>query len=126
MNTALRIILILLLLTGCSAPPSVAWVDGPPVDEAEVLDHLARAQRSYEAKLGPLPRPVAVLVLWPYWKLPTNGRHGGWATWSPSWNGVVVHVAYRNRDYKRIYVHELHHVRIGDPQHLDPSWRDYE
>jgi hypothetical protein len=116
--------LLLLALAGCVAPsPEVAWVGGPPPDAEYVLDRLASAERAYVKRFGPLPRPIAVLVLWPSHRLPTNGQHGGWTSWDPSWGGDIIHVAYGDRRYPLIYRHELHHARIRDPLHTDPSWR---
>lgn len=138
---------LVLLLAGCSLPrakveqgrslterATVCWVEPAPSLErkAAVLAGLNDAARVYRAAFGEVE--VGMLFLYPRGKLPLptwelvpGAKEGG---------GLIglTQSFQRGRPWIHLpigkglgaIVHELHHCRIGDPFHLDETWREVD
>ena len=136
-------LLACLLLAGCVLPRAkveapltrsarVCWIEPAPSLErkAEILAALDDAERAYLAafpgavEVGMLYLYPGLLLPLPTWELVPGGK-----------SGLLGLTQRFNRGRAWIHlpvgklgaiVHELHHARIGDPLHLDRSWREVD
>lgn len=138
MTRAALTMLLLLALDGCAAPVArslpelaeacaVTWVDGRPEGgfADRVLSAMDDGLRRYEEAYGPLPRRVSEVLLYRRSQLPRPAHPDriGECSWAISEHGeAVIHMAVGVVPPTRVWVHELHHARIGDPEHRDGSW----
>jgi len=134
-----RAFLLALLLTSCScgsahrdsqpdASPvpgaAITWVDGKPGNAAEILAALDAGYRAYVKAYGAPSRRVREVYLYRRAQVPDREDVRGWTQWdAPTPGEAVIHLAIGQRPYPtRWWVHELHHVHVGDGDHKRDDW----
>ena len=120
-----RLLAILILLAGCTVPATPwvqTWADAAPaVYRASVVSDQLEILADYVETYGPTRAIQEVVYFVRRW-LPWSPRQGGWCSWDDVEDEATIYIGVHRADHGEVWRHELHHARIGDANHRDPSW----
>ena len=122
-----RLLATLILLVGCAVPATPwdqTWADPTAaVYRAVVVRAQLELAEVYRQRYGPTRELREVVYFTRRW-IPWSPQIGGWCSWDPTEEEATIFLAVHRADWERNWIHELHHARIGDGHHRDPSWAD--
>lgn len=111
-----------------SAPdlPALTWVNGRPDDQtvAAVTSALREGLEVYTRDYGPPSRRIVEIKLYAGATVPFgDGTLQGWTEWTDSPAEATVHLAIGQALPTQWWIHEIHHVHVGDGDHsVDTRW----
>lgn len=122
-----RLALVLILFFSGCAIPDTPWVQtwaDPIVDayKGEIVQGQLEVFGDYKAAQG-AGREIVEVIYFVRSQIPWSGAdYAGYCSWSE--DEATIYLAVHRQDWRRIWRHELHHARIGDPKHTAASWAD--